>query len=83
MMRKLNPEFIGMIVSSPDGMGSWAGTTVSFWGKFKEKQEYQYTQFERENLIEALQGIGKRPSKEYHMCIAFQKIPEKYLYLED
>ena len=82
-MRKLNPEFIGMIVSSPDGMGSWAGTTVSFWGKFKEKQEYQYTRFERENLIEAFEYTNERPSNDYYRCIAFQKIPEKYLYLED
>jgi hypothetical protein len=82
-MKKYNPEFIGTIVSSPDGKSSWAGTTITFWGKFKEKQPYHYTQFERENLIEALEWTKEGPSKEHHLCTAFQKIPEKYLYLEN
>lgn len=83
MMKKYNLEFIGTIVSSPDGKSSWGGTTVSFWGKFKEKQPYQYTRFERENLIEAIPSTEERPSKEYYRCSAFQVIPEKYLFIED
>jgi hypothetical protein len=80
-MTKLNLEFIGEIVSSPSGMCSWSGTTVRFWGKFKEgKNEKRYSRFTRDNLIEAIAITEERPSKEYHRCSAFQVVPEKYMY---
>ena len=82
-MKKYNLDFIGTIVSSPDGMCSWGGTTIGFWGKFKEKQPYQYTRFERENLIEAIPLTEERPSKDYYRCLAFQRILEKYLFIEE
>ena len=82
-MKKYNLDFIGTIVSSPDGKSSWGGTTIGFWGKFKEKQPYQYTRFERENLIEAIPLTEERPSKDYYRCLAFQRILEKYLFIEE
>ncbi len=36
-MKKINLDFIGEIVSSPKGMCSWSGTTISFWGKFNDE----------------------------------------------
>jgi len=81
-MKKLNLEYIGEIVSSPDGMCSWVGDTVTFYGKFKDGDyKYKSDKYTRENLIEAVVSETK-PSKEYDRCIAFQTIPEKYLYIE-
>lgn len=87
-MKKLNLDFIGEIVSSPAGMCSWAGTTVTFYGKFKEGDyKYKSEMFKRENLIEAIliETFDKdnRPSKDHYECCAFQEIPEKYLFIED
>ena len=87
-MKKLNLDFIGEIVSSPAGMCSWSGTTVTFYGKFKEGDyNYKSEMFKRENLIEAIliETIHKdnRPSKDHYMCSAFQVIPEKYLFIDD
>lgn len=88
-MKKLNLDFIGEIVSSPAGLCSWSGTTVTFYGKFKDGDyKYRSDMFKRENLIEAIltERFGdksSRPSKDYHMCTAFQVIPEKYLFIED
>jgi hypothetical protein len=82
MAYRLNLEFIGEIVSSPNGKSSWSGTTVTFWGKFKETEK-PYGKFTRENLIEAISindFSEKRPSKEYYRCTAFQIIPDKYKY---
>lgn len=82
-MKKLNLDFIGEIVSSPAGMSSWYGTTITFYGKFKDGDyKYESDKFQRENLIEAVIS-NNRPSKEYFNCSAFQTIPEKYLYAED
>lgn len=84
-MKKLNLEFIGDIVHSPAGMCSWSGTTITFYGKFKEGDyKYKSDMFKRENLIEAIlterfDGASK-PSKDHHRCSAFQVIPEKYLF---
>ena len=88
MTQKLNLDFIGEIVSSPAGMCSWSGTTVTFYGKFKDGDyKYKSDKFNRENLIEAILtqrfGKGDRPSKDHYMCSAFQVIPEKYLFIED
>lgn len=82
-MKKLNLDFIGEIVNSPAGMSSWSGTTITFYGKFKDG-DYKYGshKFQRENLIEAVIS-NNIPSKEYFKCSAFQTIPEKYLYIED
>ena len=87
-MKKLNLDFIGEIVSSPAGMCSWSGTTVTFYGKFGEGDyKYKSDMFKRENLIEAVltQRFSEDsiPSKDHHMCTAFQVIPEKYLFIED
>lgn len=80
-MNKLNLDFIGEIVSSPSGLCSWSGTTVRFWGKFKEgKNEKHYRRFTRDNLIEAIAITEERPSNEYHRCSAFQVVPDKYKY---
>lgn len=87
-MKKLNLDFIGEIVSSPAGVCSWSGTTVTFYGKFKDG-DYKHNsyKFNRENLIEAIliQGFGKggSPSKDHYRCSAFQVIPEEYLFIED
>jgi hypothetical protein len=82
-MKKFNLEFIGEIVSSPAGMSSWAGTTVTFWGKFDDSGiEKSYQKFKRERLIEAIPINNERPSKEHHRCTAFQTIPEHYLFLD-
>jgi hypothetical protein len=82
-MKKFNLEFIGEIVSSPKGMCSWSGTTVSFWGKFNEEGITQsWEKFERERLIEAIPLSEERPSKDYYECKAFQIIPEEYLLLD-
>jgi hypothetical protein len=82
-MKKINLDFIGEIVSSPAGMCSWSGTTIRFYGKFKDGDyKYNSEKFKRENLIEAVISED-RPSKEYFYCSAFQIIPEKYLYIED
>ena len=75
-MKKFNLEFIGDIVSSPRGRGSWAGSTVTFWGKFNEDDNKRYR---RENLIEAISS-EKQPSRQHFRCSAFQIIPEKYLF---
>jgi hypothetical protein len=88
MTKKLNLDFIGEIVSSPAGMCSWYGTTVTFYGKFKDGDyKHESDKFNRENLIEAIliQGFGEggSPSKDHYMCSAFQEIPEKYLFIED
>lgn len=82
-MKKLNLDFIGEIVSSPAGRSSWGGTSITFFGKFKDGDyEYKSHKFQRENLIEAV--VSKdRPSKEYYWCTALQVIPEKYLYLNE
>jgi hypothetical protein len=82
-MKKLNIEFIGEIVNSPAGRSSWSGTTVSFYGKFKDGDyKYKSDKYTRENLIEAVVS-DTNLSKEYDRCTAFQTIPEKYLYIED
>jgi hypothetical protein len=79
-MKKLNLDFIGEIVSSPGGMCSWSGSTIRFYGKFKNGDyKYKSEKFKRENLIEAVISED-RPSNEYFVCSAFQTIPEKYLY---
>jgi hypothetical protein len=41
-MRRYNLTFTGEIVSSPGDKSSWAGTTVSFWGKFNEGPEARH-----------------------------------------
>ena len=87
-MKKLNLDFIGDIVSSPAGMCSWSGTTITFYGKFKDwDYKYKSDKFERKNLIEAIliESFDKesRPSKDHYECSAFQVIPEKYLFIED
>ncbi|QGT54361.1 hypothetical protein b3_0117 [Synechococcus phage B3] len=81
IMRKFNLDFIGEIVSSPAGKSTWCGTTIRFYGKFKEP-EIAYQRYRRENLIEAIE-IKDRPPEGYHMCSAFQVIPEQYLYLKN
>jgi hypothetical protein len=82
-MKKLNLDFIGEIVSSPAGMCSWSGTTITFYGKFKGGDyKYKNDKFQRENLIEAVIS-NNRPAEEYFQCSAFQTIPEKYLYIEE
>lgn len=82
-MKKFNLEFIGEIVSSPKGMCSWSGTTVSFWGKFNEEGiTKSWEKFERERLIEAIPLSEERPSKDHYQCKAFQIIPEEYLFLD-
>lgn len=82
-MKKLNLDFIGEIVSSPAGICSWSGTTITFYGKFKgDDYKYKSDKFQRENLIEAVIS-NNRPADEYFKCSAFQTIPEKYLYIED
>jgi hypothetical protein len=81
-MRKFNLDFIGEIVSSPKGMCSWSGTTVSFWGKFNEEGiTRSWEKFERERLIEAIPLSEERPSKDHYHCKAFQVIPEEFLFL--
>lgn len=87
-MKKLNLDFIGEIVSSPAGTCSWFGTTITFYGKFKEGDyKHKSDMFNRENLIEAFltQRFDKasRPSKDHYMCSAFQVVPEKYLFIEE
>ena len=87
-MKKLNLGFIGEIVSSPAGKACYSGTTISFYGKFKEGEyRYKSDKFTRENLIEAIHINFKepcpKPSEDYFYCVAFQKIPEKYLYIGD
>jgi hypothetical protein len=84
-MKKLNLDFIGEIVSSPAGNSSWSGTTITFWGKFKDGDyKYKSDKFNRENLIEAfLIEKTPKPSEEHFYCTAFQTIPEKYLYIGD
>lgn len=84
-MKKLNLDFIGEIVSSPAGTCSWSGTTITFWGKFKDGDyKYNSLKFNRKNLIEAfLIEKTPKPSKEHFYCTAFQIIPEKYLYIGD
>lgn len=82
-MKKLNLDFIGKIVSSPAGITSWSGTSITFFGKFKDGDyEYESQKFQRENLIEAV-ASKDRPSNEYYWCTALQVIPEKYLYLNE
>lgn len=88
-MKKLNLEFIGEIVSSPRGMCSWSGTSISFWGKFKDGDyKYKSGKFKRENLIEAIpvdytNPKESKPSKEYYLCSALQVIPDKYKFIEE
>ena len=87
-MKKLNLDFIGEIVSSPAGMCSWGGSSISFYGKFKEgNYEYKNDKFKKENLVEAIpisyREPNSKPPKGYYRCTALQVIPEKYLFIED
>ena len=84
-MKKLNLDFIGEVVSSPRGLSTWSGSTISFWGKFKIDPEYQYGKysFNRNTLIEAIDINEEQPSKEHYRCIAFLIIPDELLYVKD
>lgn len=84
-MKKFNLDFIGEIVSSPKGMCSWSGSTISFWGKFRIDPEYQYGKYSysRNTLVEAIDINEERPSKEYYKCTAFLIVPEELLYIKD
>ena len=83
-MKKLNLDFIGEVVSSPRGLCSWSGSTISFWGKFTIDPEYQYAKYSynRNTLIEAIDINEERPSKKHYMCSAFLIVPDEYLYLK-
>lgn len=83
-MKKLNLDFIGEIISSPAGLSTFYGTTVSFYGKFKDgNYKYESDKYTRQNLIEAVKIEHNIPPDGYFRCSALMVVPEQHLFIND